>query len=149
MAVLALQSLAAWLATQTFSSAHIQAAQTVSQLAWQLGEVLFVVALQEQQLGLQHKPSPVPAKFKQLISDCLSPTGSLRTNRHHKLSEMDGVDTPPPRPITPGGVTSDAEAREMLQQASTANSQADSLRLTPTVSLCIHPCLKPTECIRR
>ena len=93
-----------------------------------------VSALQEQQLGLQHRLSPVPAKFKQLISDCLSPTGSLRTNRHHKLSEADGVDTPPPRPITPGGITGDGEPREILQQASTANSQADSLRLAPTVS---------------
>lgn len=98
---------------------------------------MFVVAAQEQQLGLQHRPSPVPAKFKQLISDCLSPTGSLRTNRHHKLSEVDGVDTPPPRPITPGGVTRDVEARGILQQASIANSQADSLRLALTVSQCV------------
>ena len=51
-----------------------------------------------------------------MVSDCLSPSGTQRAGKHHKLSEVDNVDTPPAMPLLPG--------READLQEQQANGQA-------------------------
>ena len=82
------------------------------------------------QLGIK-RTSTIPVKFKQLVSDCLSPTGSLRPSKHHKLSEVANVDTPPARPMTP----LEARLAEEEAQSQQAEGQAGPkrLRVTPLV----------------
>jgi len=65
------------------------------------------------------------------VSDCLSPTGSLRPGKHHKLSEVGNVDTPPARPMTP----LEARLAEEEAQSQQAEGQAGPkrLRVTPLV----------------
>ncbi len=77
------------------------------------------------------RTSTIPVKFKQLVSDCLSPTGSLRPGKHHKLSEVGNVDTPPARPMTP----LEARLAEEEAQSQQAEGQAGPkrLRVTPLV----------------
>ena len=88
--------------------------------------------MQEVQLGIK-RTSTIPVKFKQLVSDCLSPTGGLRPGKHHKLSEVGNVDTPPARPMTP----MEARLAEEEAQGQQAEGQASPkrLRVTPLVRL--------------
>ncbi|DBA89209.1 hypothetical protein WJX77_000076 [Trebouxia sp. C0004] len=86
---------------------------------------------EEAQLGIK-RTTTIPVKFKQLVSDCLSPSGSLRPGKHHKLSEVGNVDTPPARPMTP----MEARLAEEEAQGQQAEGQASPkrLRVTPLES---------------
>ena len=88
--------------------------------------------LQEAQLGIK-RTSTIPVRFKQMVSDCLSPTTSLKPSKHHKLSEVD-VDTPPARPLSDPALEEE-EVQSSRQQPGMANgqSQAKRLRVAPAV----------------
>ena len=76
-----------------------------------------------------------------MVSDCLSPTTSLKPGKHHKLSEVDNVDTPPAQPISDPMYASSGgkQVQSTYQQAGLANGQASPkrLRVTPAVSTCL------------
>lgn len=91
------------------------------------------ILLQEAQLGIR-RTTTIPVKFKQMVSDCLSPTTSLRPSKHHKLSEVNNVDTPPARPITPLEARG-AEEEEVQSQQAAGQASSKRLRVAPLVSL--------------
>ena len=102
--------------------------------------------LQEAQLGIK-RTSSIPVRFKQMVSDCLSPTTNLHPSKHHKLSEVD-VDTPPARlmsdpPLDPG---EEEEVQSSHQQPGVTDAQSPPkrLRVAPQVrhnashACCLH-----------
>ena len=93
------------------------------------------LSLQEAQLGIR-RTSTIPVRFKQMVSDCLSPTNSLKPSKHHKLSEVD-VDTPPARPMSDPALDQgeEEEVQSSRQQPGIIDgqSQAKRLRVAPAV----------------
>ena len=86
------------------------------------------LALQEAQLGIR-RTSTIPVRFKQMVSDCLSPTTSLKPSKHHKLAEVD-VDTPPARLISdPMLDHGEEEVQSSRQQPGIADGQSQAKRL--------------------
>lgn len=94
--------------------------------------------VQEAQLGIK-RTTTIPVKFKQMVSDCLSPTSSLRPSKHHKLSEVDNVDTPPARPINPMGTRLAEE--EGGSQLADGQASPKRVKVTPLVSNVCRPTL--------
>lgn len=93
------------------------------------------LALQEAQLGIR-RTSTIPVRFKQMVSDCLSPTTSLKPSKHHKLAEVD-VDTPPARlmsdPMLDHG--EEEEVQSSCQQPGIADGQSQAKRLRVTTAV--------------
>ena len=92
----------------------------------------YAATMQEAQLGIK-RTTTIPVKFKQMVSDCLSPTSSLRPSKHHKLSEVDNVDTPPAQPIPPMG-SRIAEEQEAQSQQADGQASPKRVKVAPLVS---------------
>ncbi|KAL3160650.1 hypothetical protein ABBQ32_010571 [Trebouxia sp. C0010 RCD-2024] len=85
---------------------------------------------EEAQLGIK-RTSTIPVRFKQMVSDCLSPANSLKPSRHHKLSEADNVDTPPARPMSEPTCNQgeEDEVQSRQQEPGMSNGQSSPKRL--------------------
>ena len=92
--------------------------------------------VQEAQLGIR-RTSTIPVRFKQMVSDCLSPTTSSKPNRHHKLSEVDNVDTPPARlmsdPMPDQRGEEEVQSSHQQPAMTDGQSQPKRVRVTPVV----------------
>ena len=98
---------------------------------------LTLACIQEAQLGIR-RTNTIPVKFKQLVSDCLNPTNSMRSSKHHKLSEADAVDTPPARPINALDTASDTspgEEEEVQSRQMDGPPSSKRIRVASSVSL--------------